>query len=45
MIQERDDRGLWAGGSGGGIKKCWWKLLDSGYLLKVQPMGFVGGLH
>lgn len=44
MIQGRDDKGLRGGGSGGGMKTCWWKLLDSGHLLKVEPVGFVGRL-
>lgn len=44
MIQGRDDKGLRGGGSGGGMKTRWWKLLDSGHLLKVEPVGFVGRL-
>ena len=40
MIQGRVDRAL----REGGMQMCWWKLLDSGHVLKVDPMGFVGRL-
>ena len=44
MIQGRDDRGLREGSPGGGMKTCWWNLLEFVHLLKVEPVGFVGSL-
>ena len=45
MIQGRDDSGLREGSHGGGMKTCWWNLLEFVYLLKVEPVGFVGSLN